>query len=28
VKLDFPLSPALKKAFEKPTDSPDPASYE
>jgi glutamate/aspartate transport system substrate-binding protein len=28
VNLDFPLSPALKKAYEKPTDSPDPASYE
>ena len=28
VTLNFPLSPALKKAFEKPTDSPDPAAYE
>ncbi len=28
VTLDFPLSPALKKAYEKPTDSPEPASYE
>ena len=28
VALNFPLSPALKKAFEKPTDSPDPAAYE
>jgi glutamate/aspartate transport system substrate-binding protein len=26
--LNFPLSPALKKAFEHPTDSPDPAAYE
>jgi glutamate/aspartate transport system substrate-binding protein len=26
--LNFPLSPALKKAFEQPTDSPDPAAYE
>ena len=28
VTLNFPLSPALKKAIEKPTDSPDPAAYE
>jgi glutamate/aspartate transport system substrate-binding protein len=28
VVLNFPLSPALKKAFEKPTDSPDPSAYE
>ena len=28
VTLNFPLSPALKKAFAKPTDSPDPAAYE
>jgi glutamate/aspartate transport system substrate-binding protein len=28
VTLNFPLNPALKKAFEKPTDSPDPAAYE
>jgi glutamate/aspartate transport system substrate-binding protein len=28
VTLHFPLSAPLKKAFEKPTDSPDPASYE
>ncbi|HEY1327249.1 MAG TPA: amino acid ABC transporter substrate-binding protein [Casimicrobiaceae bacterium] len=28
VTLDFPLSPALKKAFEKPTDSPDPGAYD
>jgi glutamate/aspartate transport system substrate-binding protein len=28
VTLDFPLSPPLRKAFDKPTDSPDPASYE
>jgi glutamate/aspartate transport system substrate-binding protein len=28
VTLNFPLSPALKKAFDKPTDSPDPAAYE
>jgi glutamate/aspartate transport system substrate-binding protein len=27
VNLDIPLSPALKKAFEVPSDSPDPASY-
>jgi len=26
--LNFPLSPALRKAFEQPTDSPDPAAYE
>jgi len=26
--LNFPLSPALKKAFDKPTDSPDPSAYE
>ena len=26
--LNFPLSPALKRAFEQPTDSPDPAAYE
>lgn len=28
VALEFPLSPALKKAYANPTDSPDPASYE
>jgi glutamate/aspartate transport system substrate-binding protein len=28
VTLNFPLSPALRKAFERPTDSPEPASYE
>jgi len=28
VTLGFPLSPALKRAFEKPTDSPEPAAYE
>ena len=28
VTLNFPLAPALKKAFTKPTDSPDPAAYE
>ena len=28
VTLNFPLSPALKKAFERPTDSPDPAVYD
>jgi glutamate/aspartate transport system substrate-binding protein len=28
VTLNFPMSPALKKAFEKPTDSADPAAYE
>ena len=28
VALSFPLSPALKKAFEKPTDSPEPSAYE
>ncbi len=28
VTLNFPLSPALKRAFDKPTDSPDPATYE
>ena len=28
VMLNFPLSPALKRAFEKPTDSPEPAAYE
>lgn len=28
VTLDFPLSQPLRKAFDKPTDSPDPASYE
>ena len=28
VTLNFPLSPALKKAYTNPTDSPDPASYE
>jgi len=28
VVLNFPLSPALKKAFDKPTDSPDPSAYE
>ena len=28
VTLNFPLSPALKRAFEKPTDSPEPAAYE
>jgi glutamate/aspartate transport system substrate-binding protein len=28
VTLNFPMSPALRKAFERPTDSPDPASYE
>jgi glutamate/aspartate transport system substrate-binding protein len=27
VNLNIPMSPALKRAFEKPTDSPDPASY-
>lgn len=28
VALEFPLSPALKKAYANPTDSPDPASYD
>jgi ABC-type amino acid transport substrate-binding protein len=28
VVLNFPLSPALKRAFDKPTDSPDPSAYE
>ena len=28
VTLNFPMSPALKKAYANPTDSPDPASYE
>jgi len=28
VVLNFPLSPALGKAFDKPTDSPDPSAYE
>ena len=28
VTLNFPLSPALRKAYERPTDSPDPAAYE
>ena len=28
VVLNFPLSPALRKAFDKPTDSPDPSAYE
>jgi glutamate/aspartate transport system substrate-binding protein len=28
VTLNFPLSPALKKAFDKPTDSPEPSAYE
>ncbi len=28
VTLNFPQSPALKHAFEKPTDSPDPAAYQ
>lgn len=28
VTLNFPLSPALKKAFAKPTDSPDPSAYD
>jgi glutamate/aspartate transport system substrate-binding protein len=27
VNLNIPMSPALKHAFEKPTDSPDPATY-
>lgn len=27
VALNIPMSPALKRAFEKPTDSPDPATY-
>ena len=27
VNLNIPMSPALKRAFEKPTDSPDPAAY-
>jgi glutamate/aspartate transport system substrate-binding protein len=27
INLNIPMSPALKRAFEKPTDSPDPASY-
>ena len=27
VNLNIPMSPAMKKAFEKPTDSPDPATY-
>jgi glutamate/aspartate transport system substrate-binding protein len=27
VNLNIPISPALKRAFEKPTDSPDPAAY-
>jgi glutamate/aspartate transport system substrate-binding protein len=27
VNLNIPMSPAMKKAFEKPTDSPDPAAY-
>jgi glutamate/aspartate transport system substrate-binding protein len=25
--LDIPMSPAMKRAFEKPTDSPDPSTY-
>jgi glutamate/aspartate transport system substrate-binding protein len=28
VTLNFPLSPALKRALEKPTDSPEPSAYE
>src|ERR1700720_3401547 len=27
VNLDIPMSPAMKRAFEKPTDSPDPMAY-
>lgn len=27
VNLNIPMSPAMKRAFEKPTDSPDPAAY-
>jgi glutamate/aspartate transport system substrate-binding protein len=27
VNLDVPMSPAMKRAFEKPTDSPDPSTY-
>src|SRR3981081_3077735 len=27
VNLDIPMSPAMKRAFEKPTDSPDPSTY-
>jgi glutamate/aspartate transport system substrate-binding protein len=27
VNLDNPMSPAMKRAFEKPTDSPDPSTY-
>src|SRR5579863_6440248 len=27
VNLDIPMSPAMKRAFEKPTDSPDPLAY-
>jgi glutamate/aspartate transport system substrate-binding protein len=25
--LNIPMSPAMKRAFEKPTDSPDPSTY-
>ncbi|MGI9024783.1 MAG: hypothetical protein ACR2GP_04275 [Burkholderiaceae bacterium] len=28
ITLNFPLSPALKKAIANPTDSPDPAAYQ
>ena len=28
ITLNFPLSPALKKAIATPTDSPDPAAYQ
>jgi glutamate/aspartate transport system substrate-binding protein len=27
INLDIPMSPAMKRAFEKPTDSPDPSTY-
>ena len=27
VNLDIPMSPAMKRAFEKPTDSPDQSAY-
>jgi glutamate/aspartate transport system substrate-binding protein len=27
LNLDIPMSPAMKRAFEKPTDSPDPSIY-
>jgi glutamate/aspartate transport system substrate-binding protein len=27
VNLNIPMSPAIKRAFEKPTDSPDPTTY-